>query len=666
MDITLCDSFLQCHLPQTLFCGQHPKIVTVWFVPRVIQFLSPTSWRRSATAAIRMSPIEETKNTVLDSKSISRRITKLSFEATSDSISRAKMILRDLEDQKKLYLVDSYALEMIAASSAKAGDPAYGAKIIKLMLQRGLSPNVKAWSCVLSRLAKIPSELDSSLELFNEIVDQLREGKSRPDTGSFNAVLNGCAIVGRLKTAHQLFDKMTELGLQPDVLTYNILIKLYAKTERKDLLVGVLQRMLQSNVRPCVTTFHSLVAAFVGLGELHQAESLLEALKQGRLDICSVLRETLGTPVEAPATEGLLLPQSYMPDSHMYTTLMKGYMHKGEIDQVFKILRKMQENDKADCQPDEITYTTAISSFVRMGLMDEAHLLIRQMAEENVPANLVTYNVLLSGYCSTFQMEKASNLMKEMKDLGLGPDVVSYNILVNGYVNMGDFAGSLLCFNQMRASGIHPSHVSYTTLMKAFAKNNQPKLAEKVFKEMQNDEKVAADSAAWNMLIQSYCDAGLLGDAKEVFLQMKEEKLSPTLGTYGSLVNAFVRARRPGEVMLLWNEIKERAMEDNANEEIEPLVPDEALLDSIVVYFVKTAFFTKALEVIACMEKFKFPPKKTKYRRLFVELHSMIFTSKHKSEARRARRIHRKMAAEAFKFWLGLPNSYYSSEWEPY
>lgn len=45
-------------------------------------------------------------------------------------------------------------------------------------------------------------------------------------------------------------------------------------------------------------------------------------------------------------------------------------------------------------------------------------------------------------------------------------------------------------------------------------------------------------------------------------------------------------------------------------------------------------------------------------------MHSRMFTSKHASRARQDRRIERKRAAEAFKFWLGLPNSYYdASQW---
>ncbi|KAL6507945.1 hypothetical protein OROGR_024140 [Orobanche gracilis] len=63
------------------------------------------------------------------------------------------------------------------------------------------------------------------------------------------------------------------------------------------------------------------------------------------------------------------------------------------------------------------------------------------------------------------------------------------------------------------------------------------------------------------------------------------------------------------------------------------------------------------------MEEHGIHLNKTKYKRIYMEMHSRMFTSKHASRARQDRRRERKRAAEAFKFWLELPNSYYGSEW---
>jgi len=112
-------------------------------------------------------------------------------------------------------------------------------------------------------------------------------------------------------------------------------------------------------------------------------------------------------------------------------------------------------------------------------------------------------------------------------------------------------------------------------------------------------------------------------------------------------------ARKPGEALVLWNEVKERCLEE----------ADEELLGALADVCVRAAFFKKALEIVACMEEKGIAPNKTKYKKMYIEMHSRMFTSKHASQARQDRRRERKRAAEAFKFWLGLPNSYYGSEW---
>eukprot|EP01018_Ginkgo_biloba_P009057 Gb_16885 [translate_table: standard] len=624
---------------------------------------------------------------------LSRLVAQLSYQGTPTSLSRAQTIVKRLRNEKLLHRLDCNSLGLLAMAAAKTGIPQYGATIIDLMLKLGYFPHVKAWSAVLSRLGKCPHGLDPAFQLFHSICERIREVEKlvdsvdviahmKPDTGAFNAILNACAIAGNTEKAEELTKEMHLFGVKHDVLTFNIMIKLYARVERKESLVTVIEKMLEENIEPCITTFRSLVAAYVGFGDLEMAERLVQAMRDGRRDLCSILSETdarhdpsneiaqdnpsneMVTDSKANvSTARLLLTRTYKPDSWIYTILMKGYMQKGRLNDVLQTLKAMQNDSQS--HPDEVTYTTAISAFVKMGLMDEACAVLQEMAAKEAPANLITYNILLNGYCRLLQMQKAEVLMQDMKDAGIVPDVVSYNTLINGCIRIDDNVGALTYFNEMRKAGIAPSNISYTTLMKAFGMNGQPRLAAKVFEEMQKDPRIRVDIVAWNMLIESYSRVGLIEDAKKVFQQMKEQNLHPTVATYGSLVNGFARAQKPGEALVLWNEIKERTMAKSGEGGIEPLEPDEGLFNSLVDICVREAFFSKALEMVACMEQHKIPANKTKYKRMFVELHSMIYTSKHASKARQDRRSAKKRAAEAFKFWLGLPNSYFESEWRP-
>ncbi|GFP83748.1 pentatricopeptide repeat-containing protein at3g09650 chloroplastic [Phtheirospermum japonicum] len=504
---------------------------------------------------------------------LSRLVSQLSYLNTAEGLTRAQSVIQRLRSERQLHRLDANSLGLLAVAAAKGGHTLYAASIVKSMLKSGYLPHVKAWSAVVSRLAAAgddgPAE---ALKLFNSVTKRVRRfddseivKDSRPDTGAYNAVLNACANLGDAKTFHQLFDEMSEFKCEPDALTYNVMIKLCARVERKDLLVFVLERIIEKGVTMCMTTLHSLVAAYVGFGDLDTAEKLVQAMRDGRRDICKVLRDSC--------------------------------------------------NDD-----DDDTY-------------------------------------------SDDEIDKAEDLIREMVSVGIEPDVVSYNTLIDGCITVDDSAGALTYFNEMRKRGIAPTKVSYTTLMKAFASTGQPKLANKVFDEMINDPRVKVDLVAWNMLVDGYCKLGLVEEAKSIIQRMKDNGVYPNVATYGSLVNGIALARKPGEALLLWNEIKERCGVDDNESDVPALKPDEGLLDALADICVRAAFFRKALEIVACMEEHGIAPNKTKYKRIYVEMHSRMFTSKHASRARQDRRRERKRAAEAFKFWLGLPNSYYGSEW---
>lgn len=595
--------------------------------------------------------------------SASRLLAQLSYS----SFSRASALLHRLRARQALHLLDANSLSLASSAAARSNNPHLAYSLLLSMLRRGLLPDRRAYTAALARLP--PSR---ALRLFDALLHHLRhhhnKTNSLPDTAAFNAALSACANAGDCIRFRHLFDQMPAWNAPPDALTYNVLIKMCARAGRKDLVARVLHRILSSGLTPCATTFHSLVAAYVGFGDIPTAERIVQAMRERRTDICLLFRavaddhiishdqqscvlEDIVKPWEQE--EVPLLPKAYPPNSRVYTTLMKGYMNAGRVEDVVAMLRAMRREGETSpaSRPDHVTYTTVISTLVAAGDMERARAVLEEMGQAGVAASRVTYNVLIKGYCQQLQAGKAKELLAvDMAEAGIQPDVVTYNTLIDGCVLTDDSAGAVALFNEMRERGIAPSAVSYTTLMKAFAASGQPKLAHKVFDEMEKDPRVAVDRAAWNMLVEAYCRLGLLESAKKVVERMKARGVQPDVATYGSLAKGIAVARRPGEALLLWEEIKEKEV-------------DGEVVEALADVCVRAALFRKALEMVARMEEMGVEPNKAKYKRMYVDLHSRMFTSKHASQARQDRRRERKRAAEAFKFWLGLPNSYYATDW---
>lgn len=595
--------------------------------------------------------------------SASRLLAQLSYS----SFSRASALLHRLRARQALHLLDANSLSLASSAAARSNNPHLAYSLLLSMLRRGLLPDRRAYTAALARLP--PSR---ALRLFDALLHHLRhhhnKTNSLPDTAAFNAALSACADAGDCIRFRHLFDQMPAWNAPPDALTYNVLIKMCARAGRKDLVARVLHRILSSGLTPCATTFHSLVAAYVGFGDIPTAERIVQAMRERRTDICLLFRavaddhiishdqqscvlEDIVKPWEQE--EVPLLPKAYPPNSRVYTTLMKGYMNAGRVEDVVAMLRAMRREGETSpaSRPDHVTYTTVISTLVAAGDMERARAVLEEMGQAGVAASRVTYNVLIKGYCQQLQAGKAKELLAvDMAEAGIQSDVVTYNTLIDGCVLTDDSAGAVALFNEMRERGIAPSAVSYTTLMKAFAASGQPKLAHKVFDEMEKDPRVAVDRAAWNMLVEAYCRLGLLESAKKVVERMKARGVQPDVATYGSLAKGIAVARRPGEALLLWEEIKEKEV-------------DGEVVEALADVCVRAALFRKALEMVARMEEMGVEPNKAKYKRMYVDLHSRMFTSKHASQARQDRRRERKRAAEAFKFWLGLPNSYYATDW---
>ena len=158
---------------------------------------------------------------------------------------------------------------------------------------------------------------------------------------------------------------------------FNTLIKLYAKTEQQDLLKGVPHLMVENKVRSDQFTLNSLVAAYVGLGDLREAEAVLRRVKGGE---------------KSESWWGATL----RPDVRTYTTMMKGNVQKRRRSDAMRTMLAMQVGN--DPRP----------VFPQRGDLHDGHPLVRPARSDGRGLRCFTRDDIAENSCECGDVQRAA------------------------------------------------------------------------------------------------------------------------------------------------------------------------------------------------------------------------------------------------------------------
>ncbi|RYQ85243.1 hypothetical protein Ahy_B10g104746 [Arachis hypogaea] len=432
-------------------------------------------------------------------------------------------------------------------------------------------------------------QIDGNVKAWSAVVSHFA---SYNDNGPAEAFRLFKGITRRLRKLYS--GDVVAAASMPDIAALNPVLNSYANLGDSNMFLQVFDEMPQYDVVPDAFSYNILMKLCCRTGRKHLLVYVLERILQLGIPFCvTILHCIVASYVDLgdlETAERLVL--AMREGRRDLSRIIREREREIELN-----LEELNESDDNDADVDaENVFAKLLPNFMESNGCNDLPLLPKAYAP-----NTRMYTTLMKGYMKAGRVTDIVRMLEAMRRVG-----------APGF------------FNEMRTRGIAPIKNSYTTLMKAFAFFDQPKLAHK--------------------------------KAKKVIQKMKDEGFHPDVGTYESFANGIALARRPGEALLLWNEVKERwEMVKNGSKHnscVPPFKPDEGFLDTLADICVRAAFFRKALEIVACMKEIGISPKKTKFTRIYVEMHSRMFTSKHTSRARQDRRIERKNLLRLLSFGL--------------
>ncbi|XP_071738977.1 putative pentatricopeptide repeat-containing protein At3g01580 [Rutidosis leptorrhynchoides] len=274
----------------------------------------------------------------------------------------------------------------------------------------------------------------------------------------FAGKLSSCyAKDSLLESARQVFDET----LQRTVFIWNSILKSYC---REKLYVKTLQlfREMVSVVKPDQATISIALNTCSGLRELSYGKMIHGFVKKN-YDLDSDL--FVGSALIDMYFKGGLIGEAVKvfeqytePDIVMWTHMITGYQHIGDLELAFGIFSRMLKEGRVS--PDSVTVVSVLSQLPNVAAASCAHGFVIKRGFEK---GLSVCNALLNSYTKSGYVNTAAKFFREMKE----KDAISWASMVSCYAHNGAPDDAIVLFNEMISKRVGPNSVSIISALQS-------------------------------------------------------------------------------------------------------------------------------------------------------------------------------------------------------
>ena len=494
-----------------------------------------------------------------------------------------KQFLGACKDARRLDLALRYAQSLppnprlyssVLGACAQAKDHAAAVAAFDLYSRHGLAPDAFAYSGLISAAGKC-GDLRSAEAALRRAVT---EGAC--DQAVMNAYVDACARMGLYDEAKGTVDAMRDAGqCAANVRTYNSLITAAARAGNLRAAQDVLAEIdADEDITPTDRTYGAALSAAANDGGTRSAENVRWALEVYRRaseagmgannHAVSSLLTTLARGVAAGSwsgddaveragsilatlVEGEGVPGSKVPNAAVWSAFMSVCARAGRAKEALGALRLMRTRGYP-LEPYTLASALTACRGANAPREEEEALEVFESAPPEASATTAVRNAAIALYAARGRADRAFALYEEMRAEGANaesflesnaPDTITYNTLIAACVASNKSARASALLKDMIAAGVPRSERTYVSLM-ASASRTAPEgegaaAAARVFAEAEADDTTGpANEFIYTALIDAQSKGGDPNAAFETYGKMKAAGVSPTVVTFGCLLNA--------------------------------------------------------------------------------------------------------------------------------
>ncbi|GIL60435.1 hypothetical protein Vafri_15028 [Volvox africanus] len=558
--------------------------------------------------------------------------------------------------------MDSYRMLTAAALEAKQGYDVV--ELLKHEEQLYGPPPQPVYCSMISRLLKRPGRGTPCRQAAYKVWQMLRASGHKLDAAAYRTGMNLCVELGKLTEARRLMDAMRAAGHRPGWGSYHILMKYHVR--RGDMNSA---RRLFSQLRAYrgdrpleISAYNTLLDGFVRLGDLTMARAVLDKARR----------------------------EGSSPDAFTYSSYASGLVGAGRLDEAEALLGEMAGEG---LPPNPVVYGAVLDGCARLSDWARVERLLSRMRADGLRTNVAHYNMLIRGrsysYSSGFtaqQLQPATvgggsaiaaagggqveALMAEMRAAGLRPDAVTYGTLIDAAVRSSSIEAALEVLSAMRVEGVQPDGATFTSLMKLFRAQGRHAQALEFFEQLSCSRSSIVDLWALCCLVKVHASVGEMAEAEEA--QGRANELAAEQGRPPPAEAAFALLQAYGQQGKLRPALMSfrRFLATGGR-------PHRKMCEFAYRLCLQHFDFGAASQVLRAMRLMRgLQLRETLYRQWWEDAQRRLQARRQASGGSstgsngngnsgtcRGDGVGLVTSAEKWKWWFGLPNNYYGTDW---
>ncbi|KXZ55014.1 hypothetical protein GPECTOR_3g177 [Gonium pectorale] len=568
------------------------------------------------------------------------------------------------------------AYHILIKQHAQRGDMEAARKLFaQLRAYRGHKPLViSAYNTLLSGFVRL-----GDLTMARAVLDKARREGARPDAWSYSTFASGLVAAGRLDEAEALLGEMAAGGLPPCEVVYGALLHGSARLNDWPRAERLLSRMRSEGVRLNAVHFNILIRGRTytpGYGAAPQPAAVAAAAS---------------TPPAAPALTPAAPTAMAVDPGHVSTAATSTAAAAAGIPAAGpggaatapaasaarpngSAAALPQQQQAAAAAPLRLTRPLPPPSLVPPPARASG---ARTAAAINGSANGAAASSAVAATTSTAAAGASSfeveSLLAEMRASGLRPDAATYGTLIHAAVRAGSVEAALEVLGAMRVDGVAPDGAVFTSLMKLFRQQGEQAQALEFFSQLSASRSSAVDCWALNCLVALHASAGRLAEAAEAAARADAHAAEagrppPPEATY-ALIQGYGQQRQLGPALAAFR----RFLATGGR-------PHRKMCEYVYRLCLAHFDFGAAGQVLRAMRLMRgLALREELYRELWEDAQRRLQGRRQGGNGgmsrpgSRAASLNGSMSdgegganpldTEKLKWWFGLPNRYYESEW---